>query len=98
MTVLRESPWYLELQQEGEQRGRVEQAQSLILRLLTHKFDTLSSNIEVQVKSLDLTLVVQKTLKRLEGLEDSHFSEFNVGIESVFLLERSTSRGRIVSG
>jgi predicted transposase YdaD len=36
MTVLRESPWYLEIQQEceqrGEQRGKIQEAQSLVLR------------------------------------------------------------------
>lgn len=66
MTILRESPWYQELQREGElrgelrgeqrgeQRGRVEEARSLILRLLTRKLGTLTANIEAQVNSLDL--------------------------------------------
>jgi hypothetical protein len=40
----------------------------------------------------------QKSLRRLEGLEDSHFSKFNMGIETLLLLERCASRGKITSG
>ena len=58
MTVLRESPWYLEILQEGEQRGRTEgrteEARSLILRLLTRKFGTLPTSAEAQVQALAL--------------------------------------------
>jgi predicted transposase YdaD len=70
MTVLRESPWYIELQREGEQRGlelgkaegkaegkvegKVEEAKLLILRQLTRKLGALTADIETQVKSLDL--------------------------------------------
>jgi predicted transposase YdaD len=62
VTVLRESPWYLEIQQEseqvgeqrGEQRGRTEEARSLILRLLTRRVGILPSEIRSQVESLNL--------------------------------------------
>ncbi len=62
MTVLRESPWYLELQQECEQRAeklveqriRTQEARSLILRQLARRVGTLSSNIETQIQSLEL--------------------------------------------
>lgn len=42
-------------------------------------------------------LVVQKSKPRLKVLEDSDFGKFDVSIESMLLLERSTSRGRIVA-
>jgi predicted transposase YdaD len=62
VTVLRESPWYLEIQQEseqvgeqrGEQRGRTEEARSLILRQLTRRVGTLPANVEAQVQALAL--------------------------------------------
>ena len=62
MTVLRESPWYQEIRQEGrledeqrgEQRGRTEGERSLILRLLTRKFGTLPTTAETQVHALAL--------------------------------------------
>jgi predicted transposase YdaD len=54
MTVLRESPWYQEILAEGEQRGRTEEGQSLILRQLNRRFGTLPANIEAQVQALDL--------------------------------------------
>jgi predicted transposase YdaD len=62
VTVLRESPWYLEIQQEseqvGEQRGktegRTEEAQLLILRLLSRRVGTLPAPVEVQVQALEL--------------------------------------------
>ncbi len=63
VTVLRESPWYLEIQQEsekvGEQRGRTEGRaegeRSLILRLLTRRVGTIAPTTETQIRSLSLT-------------------------------------------
>jgi predicted transposase YdaD len=58
MAVLRESPWYQEIQQEGEQRGRIEgrtqEARSLILRLLSRRVGTLPAGVEAQVQALEL--------------------------------------------
>jgi predicted transposase YdaD len=62
VTVLRESPWYLEIQQEseqvgeqrGEQRGRTEEARSLILRQLARRVGTLPAGVEAQVQALEL--------------------------------------------
>ncbi len=58
VTVLRESPWYLEIRQEGEQRGEktgaIREAQSLVLRLLARRVGTLPAGTEVQVQALAL--------------------------------------------
>jgi predicted transposase YdaD len=62
MAVLRESPWYQEIQQEGEQRGeqrgrtegRTEGEKSLILRLLSRRVGTLPAGVEAQVQALEL--------------------------------------------
>jgi predicted transposase YdaD len=58
VAVLRESPWYQEIRQEGrledEQRGRTEEAQSLILRQLSRRVGTLPPGVEAQVQALDL--------------------------------------------
>jgi predicted transposase YdaD len=66
MAVLRESPWYQEILQEGErqgeQRGRLEgrlegrqeEGQSLILKLLTRRIGVLSPEVTVQVQELSL--------------------------------------------
>jgi predicted transposase YdaD len=66
MTVLRESPWYLEIRQEGiaegeqrgeqvgEQRGRTEEARSLVLRLLARRVGTLPADVATQVQALAL--------------------------------------------
>ncbi len=40
--------------QEGEQRGKTEEAQSLILRLLSRRVGTLPAGVEAQVQALDL--------------------------------------------
>ena len=60
MTVLRESPWYQEILQQGEQRGRREEAATLILRQLTHRFGPLSPFLITQIEQL--------TLEQLETL------------------------------
>ena len=58
VTVLRESPWYLEIRQEGrqedEQRGRTEGERSLILRQLTRRVGSLTPETRSQVESLSL--------------------------------------------
>jgi predicted transposase YdaD len=61
MTVLLESPWYQEILQEGEKRGRQEgalrEAQSLILRLLTRRIGKVSPELILQVQELSLAQV-----------------------------------------
>jgi predicted transposase YdaD len=62
MAVLRESPWYQEILQQGEQRGRVQgrqegatqEAASLILRQLTHRFGTLPAALMTRIEQLPL--------------------------------------------
>jgi predicted transposase YdaD len=58
VTVLRESPWYLEIQQEsrqeGVQEGAINEAQSLILRQLSRRVGTLPTNVKAQVQALEL--------------------------------------------
>ena len=46
MAVLRESPWYLEIRQEGEQ--------SLILRLLTRRIGDVAPALQTQIRALSL--------------------------------------------
>jgi predicted transposase YdaD len=63
MTVLRESPWYQEILQEGENRGRQEgeqvgalkEGQSLILRQLTRRIGEVSPERRSQIQALSLT-------------------------------------------
>jgi predicted transposase YdaD len=58
MTVLRESPWYQEILQEGwqsaKQEGRQEGEQSLILRLLTRRIGDISPDVQTQIQALSL--------------------------------------------
>jgi predicted transposase YdaD len=62
VAVLRESPWYQEIRQEGrlealqegKTEGRTEEAQSLILRQLSRRVGTLPAGVEAQVQALDL--------------------------------------------
>jgi predicted transposase YdaD len=76
VTVLRESPWYQEIRQEGrqedEQRGRTEGERSLILRLLTRRVGNLPSTEETQVRSLDLARLeaLGEALLDFTGMED----------------------------
>jgi predicted transposase YdaD len=67
MTVLLESPWYQEILQKGENRGRREgalrEAQSLILRQLTRRIGNVAPEIRSQVEALSIT--------QLEALGDS---------------------------
>lgn len=48
MTVLRESPWY----QEIEQTGALKEGQSLILRLLTRRIGEVTPERRLQVQAL----------------------------------------------
>jgi predicted transposase YdaD len=59
MTVLRESPWYQEIRQEGrqegEQTGVLKGEQALILRQLTRRIGEVAPEIRAQVQALSLT-------------------------------------------
>ncbi len=54
MTVLRESLWYQEILQQGEQKGKAEGERSLVLRQLTRRLGTLPTSVETQVQALEL--------------------------------------------
>lgn len=54
MTVLRESPWYNEILQEGLQKGRQEGELLLVLRLLTRRFGLLSEQRTEQIRQLSV--------------------------------------------
>ncbi len=54
MAVLRESPWYQEIRQEGEDRGILKGKQSLILRLLTRRIGGVAPALQDQVQALSL--------------------------------------------
>lgn len=62
MAVLRESPWYQQILQEGErlgeqrgrQEGRQEESRSLILKQLTRRVGALSPEMTAQVQALSL--------------------------------------------
>jgi predicted transposase YdaD len=75
VTVLRESPWYLEIQQEGEQRGLrqgLAQERSLILRQLSRRVGTLPAGVEAQVQALDLPRLeaLGEALLDFAGMDD----------------------------
>ena len=58
MTVLRESPWYQEIRQEGRQEGEqtgVLREQALILRQLTRRIGEVSSERQSQLQALSLS-------------------------------------------
>jgi len=54
MAVLRESPWYQQILQEGVQQGEKEGEVKLVLRQLTRRFGTLDQALEQQIRELDL--------------------------------------------
>jgi hypothetical protein len=58
--------------QEGEQRGRTEEARSLVLRLLARRVGTLPANVEAQVQALALPQLeaLGEALLDFAGLDD----------------------------
>jgi predicted transposase YdaD len=55
MVVLRESPWYQEILQEGERRGLeqgLERSRSLLLRLLSRRFGAISEQVRLKIDGL----------------------------------------------
>ncbi len=66
MAVLRESPWYQEILQEGERRGEeagIQRERQLVFRLLTRRVGDLSPELVTQIQSL--------TLEQLEALGEA---------------------------
>lgn len=61
MTVLRESPWYQEIRQEGRQedelRGRIQEGRSLVLRQLQRRVGAVPAEVEAQVQALNLPTI-----------------------------------------
>jgi predicted transposase YdaD len=57
MAVLRESPWYQEIRQEGEQTGVLKGKLSLVLRLLTRRIGGVAPDVRSQIQSLSLTQI-----------------------------------------
>ncbi|MCG9890635.1 MAG: DUF4351 domain-containing protein, partial [Thermosynechococcaceae cyanobacterium MS004] len=72
VTVLRESPWYLEIRQEGEQTGVLKGERSLVLRLLARRVGTLPTAVEAQVQALALPQLeaLGEALLDFTGLDD----------------------------
>ena len=60
---MRESVIYQDILAEGEQRGEVREAQTLILRQLTRRVGNISPELQVRVKAL--------SLERLEELGEA---------------------------
>jgi predicted transposase YdaD len=50
MTVLRESPWYQEIRQEGKQEGEL----TFALRLITRRFGSIAPDQEIKIRNLSL--------------------------------------------
>lgn len=63
MAVLRESPWYQEIEQkgrlEGEQtgvlRGKLEGEQALVFRLLNRRIGNVAPTMQAQIQSLSIS-------------------------------------------
>lgn len=54
MVVLKESPWYQEILNEGEIKGRQEEGRSLIIRQLTRRFGTIAPAAEAKIQTLSI--------------------------------------------
>jgi predicted transposase YdaD len=79
MTVLRESPWYQEIRQEGRQEGEqtgVLREQSLILRQLTLRIGEVSAEIRAQVQALSLTQLEARGEALLDFSEPADLDEW----------------------
>jgi predicted transposase YdaD len=78
MAVLRESPWYQQILQEGRQEGRQEGEVQLVLRLLNHRFGALNATLEQQIWGLSVEQL--ETLAE-ELLEFSTVEELETWLE-----------------
>jgi predicted transposase YdaD len=57
MVVLRESPWYQEILNEGEVKGRQEEGVSLVLRQLNRRLGSVSTEMSARIQSLSVSQV-----------------------------------------
>ncbi|MEO0985302.1 MAG: DUF4351 domain-containing protein, partial [Cyanobacteria bacterium J06639_14] len=69
---MKETRFYQETLEEGREEGRVEEAKSLILRLLVHKLGELSEDLREQVGQLDVDVLEElgEAVFDLESVED----------------------------
>jgi predicted transposase/invertase (TIGR01784 family) len=74
---LEETRVYIDAKAEGEARGEVKEAQSLILRLLNRRVGKVSSEVETRIKSLPLA--------RLEELHDAALDFTQIGDLTIWL-------------
>ena len=81
MTVLRESPWYNEILQEGLQKGRQEGELLLVLRLLTRRFGLLSEQRTEQIRQLSVPQLedLGEALLDFESMTDLEQYLFELG-------------------
>ena len=85
MTVLRESPWYNEILQEGLQKGHQEGRQEgellLVLRLLTRRFGLLSEQRTEQIRQLSVPQLedLGEALLDFESMTDLEQYLFELG-------------------
>ena len=91
MTVLRESPWYQEILQEGEARGRAEGKIIMLLKILAHQLDINATDWR---DASGKTLRARLTALSAEQLDTLAEAAFNFSSEADLLtwLERSPER------
>ncbi len=63
MAVLRESPWYQEIEQRGIQQGVQQGARQQLIRVLRRRFGEISQEVEARLES--------ESVEKLETLMDS---------------------------
>jgi predicted transposase YdaD len=89
MTVLRESPWYQEIQlegrQKGEQMGVLKGEQSLVFRQLARRVGDITPEVRSQIQALSLT--------QIEALGEA-LLDFSSPSDLVDWLQASESAGR----
>jgi len=76
MTVLRESPWYQEILKEGLAKGLQQGLQqgeaTLVLRLLSKRFETIDSTIAMQIRQMNVSQLelLAESLLDFQSLDD----------------------------
>ncbi len=73
MTILRESPWYQEILQEGEKQGEKAEAIALISRQLKKRFGEVSETIKPRLNTLSVEQLelLGESLFDFESFEDA---------------------------
>ena len=72
MAVLRESPWYNEIEQRGIQQGLQQGVQRQLIRVLRRRFGEIPHEVEVRFEG--------ESVEKLESLMDSALAELTGGI------------------